>query len=337
MSYDFGAANRRISGTFSSPIDSVNLSIVAWIKLTAAQWDGGNKDWVIHFGEDFDDNDNSVSISVRAGSTADRVSVTSRSTADANANNTLQVTHDDIWLPVIGVWASTASRKLYAQDTTDVVENTTTRDVGAVLDSLRLGAAGAGSNTMDGLLAEVAIFDKVLSDDEINAIWDSAETGPNPNSIAPNDCIGYWSLDTDQSTHADESGNGGPTLTVNLAVFSSDHPTIIHTNASVLSDSLALTDTDEAFALRPRSFADDFVIVDSVEMLRARPRSLFDGLAFDESKEMLRIAQHALADNFDVTEETFAGYTSGEAPVVVDTVLRKTEGITDAVPETPWG
>jgi hypothetical protein len=54
-----------------------------------------------------------------------------------------------------------------------------------------------------------------------------AETGVPPNSIAPNDCIGYWPLDTDQANHADQSGNGGPTLAVQSdAPFSSDHPTI---------------------------------------------------------------------------------------------------------------
>jgi hypothetical protein len=232
VSYDILANYDKLTGDFGAGNGPAPhpLSIVAWMKKTTAQWadsqagvvcglSGSTTAW-------WDTQDMSVA------ATPNNV-IWSRSwdnDGDSNqAGNSIVGIAEDVWMVFVAVHESASSRKIYIKDSSDVgtESSTTTFDE---TDYRYIAVGGRPNNDFNyirGKVAEVAVFDKVLSTDEIDKLWISAETGVPPNSIAPNDCIGYWPLDTDQANHADQSGNGGPTLAVQSdAPFSSDHPTI---------------------------------------------------------------------------------------------------------------
>jgi hypothetical protein len=226
MSYDSFGDGDYLSGTFSSTYDTP-ITLVAWVKRTAAEWADTSADFIINFGDDFADRFDALGIG--AGQAADTVIMTaaSASTQDIATLAHTDGEYDDIWVPVIATFTASNDRDLYIEDTTNTQPDTTDRDEGSALDSFMVGSRLDNNQQFAGKIAEVAVFDKVLSADEINALQSMPQHGPPPNSVAPNDCIGYWSLSTDQSSHADESGNGGPALAESGTVaFNSDHPTI---------------------------------------------------------------------------------------------------------------
>ena len=231
MSYDcsIGGDHLDNAADLLSPKIDVPFSLVAWIHRTAAEWADTTDGTLVFIGDDFVDQNSSTSLN--HGGFAD--TVRSRIWDSGGGSDVINKSHadgtyDDLWVVCIAVYASDTDRKLYIEDSTSPGTDTTNRDLGgAVMDSIRIGDKHNTGSPCLGLVAEVAIFDKALSAAEIDALQTGAETGPAPNTVASADCIGYWPLDTDQSTHADQSGNGGPTLTVQSAApFDADHPTI---------------------------------------------------------------------------------------------------------------
>jgi len=231
MSYDFNASQRYIDGTFTSQYDSEGITLAIWMKLAAAEWGNTAQKVMLKFGEGLSEG-NQLLMLTHTDSAADRVTATSRSTSNGNANNTLQVDHDDIWQLFIGTFESDTVRRSLAQDSSDQASNTSSdKAVGTALDSIRLGAGTTGSSNVDGLMAEAAIWDKALSNAEKDTIWISEGKGNAFDGIAASNLIGYWPLLVDQSTHANLGTDASGTLTVNNAVFSSDHPIIVATDS----------------------------------------------------------------------------------------------------------
>jgi hypothetical protein len=228
MSYDTSANSDKITGSFSSPL-TYPFSIVAWTKKTAAQWADTTDDKLVHMQDEGASGLNHTHGIINKG-VADNVSAASwnASAARVQADEPFtDGTYDSKWVCVIGIWAAADDRRIYIEEYAN--EGLGTSSTSANLpDNIAVGGAVSSSfQQWNGLVAEVAVFDKALTESEINALQTSEGAGPPPNSVASSNCIGYWSLDTDQGTHSDESGNGGPTLTVeSSAPFSSDHPTI---------------------------------------------------------------------------------------------------------------
>lgn len=238
MSYGpFGTSDyltTTFSGTRGTPI-----SMVAWIKRTPAQWADTSSDFIVHFGDDFADIFNAVSLVVNAG-TADTIkAVQYSSNASSSASFTFtDGTYDDIWVPVVGVFIADDDKDVYIEDSSNFDHSNNEKITGNNIDSLTIGIRlPGGANIFAGLIAEVALFNVELTTGEIDNLQTAAETGPAPNTVRLADCIGYWSLDTDQATHTDESGNGGPSVTeTGNPTFDADHPTI--------GDSFVITDVD---------------------------------------------------------------------------------------------
>ena len=236
MSYDFAGSDRWIGGPgdeFSSTFD-VPLSLVCWVKCTAAQWANTSKDWCLYFGDDFTGNNNSIILAKSVG-TADEVTISARTTSDNNASETHpDGTYDDTWVMIAGVFTSDTLRDVYVEDAANTGQATGERIIGAVLDSIKIGGDADGGNNFAGLIAHPAIFDVALTTANIDDLQTAAETGIRPNTVDSANCIAYYPLTVDQSTHADQSGNSGPTLTVNNAVFSSDNPIVPSGGGSTL-------------------------------------------------------------------------------------------------------
>ena len=227
MSYDFAANSRYMQGPITTQRNSVGLSIVMWVNCTAAQWASTSQQYGAWIANDAtSSNDNSLRLTKTNGA-ADRVSATGRTSSDGSASETFaDTTWDALWVPVIGTFTNDSLRNVYIGSTTAIGTNTSTKAVGSALDTIRIGSAANGFSNFGGLIAEVAFYDKVLSDAEINSFRTGAETGPAPNTIATANCFAYYPLDTDSATQTNEGSDATGDLTVTNAVYSADHPTI---------------------------------------------------------------------------------------------------------------
>lgn len=228
MSYLFDGSGDYLDGTFSSTF-TVPISIVCWIRCTSGTWGQTSKNWVAIFSDNFDDNDNSLTLSISVG-TADEVTATSRTASDNNASELhADGQYDDEWVMIAGVFTNNSLREIYVEDFANVGDATGTRDVGSI-DSFRIGANMTESSGMPGFIAEIAVFNVALTEGQIDALQTATGAsagGPAPNTVNSANCIGYWSLDTDQANHPDQSvGGAGPTLVVTSAIFDSEHPVI---------------------------------------------------------------------------------------------------------------
>lgn len=230
MSYDFSASNDKIDGSFTSTYDidgSNALSIACWVKRTAAQWADTSDSRIVTLCAAATGQNSLVCLRTNAADEVRASSFNTIGTLDEDSLSFTDGTYDDTWVLVVGVFASNASREVFIEDSTGGGAQTDTNDI----DPLQYISIG---NDTDGnfieaeaLVAEVCIWNIALSDTDIDALQTGAGTGPAPNTIQSANVIGYWPLDTDQATHANQGNDAGGDLTVQSdAPFSSDHPTI---------------------------------------------------------------------------------------------------------------
>ena len=94
------------------------------------------------------------------------------------------------WIHVAGVWASNSNRKIYSEG--NLEDTNTTSCTPSNLNRTSLGIHGDSSPSMDldGRLAEVAIWDAALNDDEIAIL----AKGYSPLFIRPQNLKAYWPL-----------------------------------------------------------------------------------------------------------------------------------------------
>ncbi len=225
MSYDFNASNNTIDGTFAVDL-AQPLSIVMWIKVNAAGWLETSQRFLVYLSQDIASVNNSVRLT-RTNAATYRITASSRDTSDNNAHlNFAATAYDDVWVAIVGTFNSDSLRRAYIENSSNTVGATGTKTPGSLLKALRIGASSGGFSNFQGFAGELAIFNKILTLSEIDLIQTGPETGVALNTIAPAECIGYWPLAVNQANHPDQSGNNGPTLTVNGAPYSSDHPAI---------------------------------------------------------------------------------------------------------------
>ncbi|MEE8598021.1 MAG: LamG-like jellyroll fold domain-containing protein, partial [Dehalococcoidales bacterium] len=230
MSYGFDTNGDRLDGTFARTyaVDNNNsLTMMCWLKRTAAQWDAGNGTAMHISTIPFDREPGAI---IQIGRTQiDQMSSGRYDAADdqsfANLNFTANL-YDDTWVPVIVVLTNDSLADIYIQDSTLTGQSTSTRVIGMLLDQIMIGNGPPGAGGfLDGLVAEVCFWDRALIPAEIDQFWTSANSGPAPNTVAPENVIGYYPLDEDGVLLNFGSDTGGD-LTANNAQFDSDHPTI---------------------------------------------------------------------------------------------------------------
>jgi hypothetical protein len=135
---------------------------------------------------------------------------------------------DDTWILIGCVYDGNADREVFVNGTMSGSPQTSTWDINPIGGAIAVGNA-TYSNFLDGecLVAEVGMWDVALSDAEVASLHTTDETGVAMSSVRGSDCVGYWPLKIDQSTHSNEGVDAGGTLTVQSAMpHSSDHPTI---------------------------------------------------------------------------------------------------------------
>ena len=228
MSYDGFGAGKSLRATFGTAFN-VPMTLVCWIRSTATGWDD-TLDHIIHLNDDTTDEADSYGI--KRSSSAETLWAPTVPTS-GGGNSAVKAVgttgeYDDVWVTLIATFASTTDRKLYIEDSTSPGTASDEKVTVAVKEVI----IGNGWDSLQAALAnsqiaEIAIFDKALGTSEIDALQTGSGTGPAPNTVASADCVAYWPLAVDQTTHTDQSGNGGPDLTENGAVtFNAAHPTI---------------------------------------------------------------------------------------------------------------
>ncbi len=229
MSYGTFGAGDYLTGTYGAN-KAIPLTFVAWVKRTAAQWADTSTDYIVHLGDDFANRFDAIAL--RAGGAADTIECVTFNPANSAAasHSFTDGTYDDKWVVIVATVSATNNRDVYIEDSTNTQNNTNDKDPSAALDSLIVGSRLDNAQQFAGLIAEVAIFANGWGATEVNQLQTAPETGPPPNTIDSANCLGYWSLSTNQATHTDESGNGGPSLAENGTVaFNADHPIITRT------------------------------------------------------------------------------------------------------------
>ncbi len=223
-SYDVATDPDRLTGTFGSD-QGQPLTLGIWVKKT--DWTATGA-YNMMLSEDFLDLNSSLA--TYNGNTVDHIRAISidsgAATASAQKTFSSASVHDSTWVCVVGVFTSDTDRKIYIKDSTQTASNTTSTIVAAILDSITVGSAANGNAPTLGLIAEAAIWSVALSTSDIDAYCGRTVTALKASCVNQVNLLGYWPLDTDQTTHTDQSGNGGPSLTEQSAIpFDADHPT----------------------------------------------------------------------------------------------------------------
>ena len=205
-----------MSGTFNTPY-TVPLTMGCWIKY-ADHPESVDRILVLH-----KDANNDEYISLQSSGTADRLDARqSDSGGDSAAFHTSSVgEYNGVWVPLVITSETTSLWNIFVELITNTDDNSTSRDPGAI-GEISVGDAPSGSGHWINNIAECAIWDGELS----NANVTSFLGGTCAADIDASNLRGYWSMDTDNSTQANEGTDIGGDLTVTNAVFDADHPTI---------------------------------------------------------------------------------------------------------------
>ena len=232
MSYTgFTTAADYLGGTLSTVYDTP-ITLVCWIKKSDADWQAtaGSK-YALALAEG--DADWNPSFTLQAGANGPYAKARSTSGgisnfAYYNASAIRAAQLADKWVPLVGVFTSDTDRDCYVVNSSytdnDIVETIVT----GVLDTVWVGNCPQQDPMTTGSIAEVAIFTNAWDTTKVDHLQTSAQTGPNPRSIDAANCIGYWPLDTNLSSHPNQGSDSSGTLSENgtNVIYSSDHPTI---------------------------------------------------------------------------------------------------------------
>jgi hypothetical protein len=220
-SYECDAANENLTGTLTTD-RALPLTLFAYVKY-ANHPEAINS--LAQFGTPASNQNGSVALKTRPE--ADRYTAQQRTPAGnvVGANvDAAAGAGDGVWFPLVGVFTSTTLRDIYAGAIETTAQETTSNDPGTAISVMRLceNLAGAEDSTTL-LIAEVGIVDEAATAGEIEAFLDGAD----PTTIwsVAAELIGYWPLDMNNSTQANEGSDAGGDLTVSGATFNADHPT----------------------------------------------------------------------------------------------------------------
>ena len=165
-----------------------------------------------------------------AGTTGDGRPASCRRSDGASANSTAGFTIGS-WENVIAVFAATNDRRAYVRGSNKGTQGSDAGAMGAV-NRTNIGALtyqGTLANYFKGKIAEVAIWNIALTDDNATALGVSNNS---PLLVARPNLIAYWRINGSASPEVDEIG--GFNMTVN-GTTSTDHPSIVYPSTSTLA------------------------------------------------------------------------------------------------------
>ena len=180
-----------------------------------------NFDWLLSLAETAAQDPH---IAILTSSTADRFNARVEVTAGfSSAIFTGSAGEQDrVWVAIVGVFTSNTSRDIYVDVIGDKGFNTTSRAMSTALDHITVGTSPTLAADFAGFLAEAAIWDVALSTEDITSYLN----GECASGIDSSNLIGYYPLDTSNSTQTNEGVDASGNLTVTNATFAADHPII---------------------------------------------------------------------------------------------------------------
>jgi hypothetical protein len=215
MSYAFDGANDTLTGAFGTTYQ-IPMTIACWIKVAAHPVAG---DIIMTVGKNAAATTDSFDI--RSDTTDDVWGMRAIDSAAAASNAMYTLNIDATWTPIVAVYTSATDRKIYVGSYSNAGSSTQSRtvlDVGYV----RLGEALNAAGDYVGNIAEAAVWDKALSQAEIEAYC----AGTAASGIGASDLIGYWPLNASNATQSNLGVDSAGDLTVTSATYDADHPTI---------------------------------------------------------------------------------------------------------------
>jgi hypothetical protein len=214
MSFIFDGVNDSLSGTFTSTYaDPVTLA--CWIKVANHPV---AVNWMYAVGNSSSSNDQSYAL--RTTATDDAWSAIARTTSNGTATKTA-VNIDGVWAAWVGKFSSDTLRDVYIQSLANTASNNTSIAVSDVIQFIRVGTDFANGSDFTGRLAELAMWNSVLSDTDITSYM----AGTAASGIAAANLVGYWPLSSADLTNQGLDA-GGDLTAANQAAFDADHPTI---------------------------------------------------------------------------------------------------------------
>jgi len=234
MSYTFPNADSRFTGDFGAgDTKTYPVTIIQWVKYathTAA----------VHYFSNFGNASDSINGSLAPRTVATDGAFSAHSINDSGGATGAERTYttpanlEGIWFPIVSVFTSDTSRQVYVRERTETATSTVDRPVTQALRYLRVGGSlGTASLNTAYKTAEVLLWFGDFS----------ALTDQQKDDILSGDYSFFggrsdyhrWKLDSDSTSHADFSGNGGPTISsVGTVSYDADQPTITEPSTATL-------------------------------------------------------------------------------------------------------
>ncbi len=218
MSYSFDGTNDRLTGQFTSTYPAP-ITMALMVKVAAHPVSvRGLFNLGINSGSDPD------SYSIRTSGVDDTWVARSVNTAGTTSAASVVFGIDGVWAGIVARFTSSTLRDIYVQayanTATDVLNRAVASGSGYFI---HIGELLGSVSDFTGNIAEVAVWDKALTQAEIEAYM-----AFNPSSgIAASNLIGYWPLSASNATQSNDGLDAGGDLTVTGATFDADHPTMV--------------------------------------------------------------------------------------------------------------
>jgi hypothetical protein len=229
MSYSFDGTNDVLTGTFTSSYASEPLTLACWVKVVTHPI---AVDCLIQVGNSNTSQNDSQSIkTLNVDNAWNGVSINGAGETDSCQ---VDIDIDGVWAGIVATFSSSTLRSIYIQALANQDDGFQESILADLMKYISVGSNLAGSQDFGaassnaGKLAEIAVWDAVLSDDDITSYL----AGITAASIDASNLIGYWPLSASSGTQSNLGLDAGGDLTVSGATFSSDHPTITIPGAS---------------------------------------------------------------------------------------------------------
>ena len=217
MSYTFSGTSQKIVGTLTTAV-VFPCTIACFVKVTNHPYPAEKVALMLANAT----GTNNDSAKLRTGTGVDNSwAVRYTDSAAATSSPSKVVAADNTWLPWLATLDSD-SFTCYAEDETAPGNSTSNLVDSAGMTKVHIGEDSSGSFDFVGLIAEVAIWDKVLSSGEIASYCG----GTTAASVAAANLRGYWPLDASNATQSNLGLDSTGDLTVTSATYNADHPTI---------------------------------------------------------------------------------------------------------------
>lgn len=223
MSYLFNnAATTYLRGILTTPISIVDapITIAAWFKTSTVDTENA----IVALSADTASTSNSLMLYQNTGTQLSARPTSTTAGVNAGPSDLDAGFIGAGWFPAIAEFRTTTNRRIYWGPTAkEGTPSINPNDGGTGVDVVSIGIGPTNGMKFDGYVAEVAIWNIVLTSEQRAAFC----RGVNPSTIASSHLVGYWPLNSSSYTQSNLGlGTGGDLLVSGTAAYSEDHPPV---------------------------------------------------------------------------------------------------------------